>query len=284
MSGCKQNIVGNGNWCGETRRGRSLAKISPTLALATSVLAIGSWSHALDVQPLGSEIGLRASAGFLPPIVPATEDTDGQSQAATMNPLSASVSATQTEGGNTVSGSGTVSATWDNAAAGTVVVEDFGILITLDDAQGAEAIMAGTIVPVMVGNAPNIWQYEFETDGPGRVIADYEVVSMGNLGNGNYAFRLDGFTPFLTAAHPVGTYEIEFTEAGLHTIAVWGGGGTSSTRSVERSSDAVFEWRIVVPEPASVALVIMAGAIVLLNARWRPTSRGHVRCRITYTN
>ncbi len=262
--------------------GRTLIRLGLAIAsaaMASAAIAAGS-APPDDVAPLGSTIGLGATAVALPPGGPQSFDADAQSQGATLNPLSASVLAT--DSGTTfdfgdvfVMTAGAATASWTSAASGIVEFDQVGWTVS----NGTSASL----------HTNELWEYEFQLNRPSifSVDVDIDLTGTNTAGIGTYVFRILGQGGVVherffgdnrgTSTSFSQQASLLLDPAAAYTAQIRGVSGIAGvvlTRTAYK--DARFAFDIVevsaIPEPSSV-LMLGLGFTAVLGALRRTTKR-----------
>lgn len=262
------------------------------LVVSTALLAMAAAAPANAVLILSSSVSLEAHAtlGFGADIIQ-DSDLDEASQGATIDPLSASVSALVTIGETSIEARASVSATWAAATEGQVLFDDVGHIIDTTSEQPSSAY---TNLPLLSGND---WQYVFEATDSGEFVLDYSIFAdpistqPGALNGINFVWIADGIGAgealFVDTAGTLTRDLVAGTQytVGLQNrenILLGGGPGVLPAQSTALM-DAIFDWSVVydgggpgpvsVPEPATLTLLLtgmLAGAGLGRRRRRRP--------------
>jgi hypothetical protein len=239
-----------------------------TVLWLTAVLAGGGARRAVAdiVTPISSSVDLDAQvrAGSTSGTANLATDPVSQSQGATINPLSVSTSATS-NGGGTVSASGTLTSTWSSSSAGSLVYSNMTVQIT--NAFTGSYTFADF----------HDWRYTFQANTSGTFNLNYLVRQSATFG----LPQMDGFQ-FVwdngqgTTFTPIG-HIVDPTDSGMLSRSIQA--GQTYTAGIEISVDTAFgggfavtstqvmngtfDWSInpsAVAEPSSLTLLGLGAA------------------------
>lgn len=234
--------------------------------LLVSLSILTTHSVSAGVIAIESELYLQAQARSNGSVT--VSDIDSDSQGATTNDLSASASVTATTPGAFVEVSGSGTASWVNAAAGQVKLNDFGFTSLHNSGSGFVDLGGWHGIPV--------WSYTFLADVSGLFSMDWDVFvqpsSDSTFGLGGFRFSLTGggggqslFKVGAIGGSQSGTVTRNIVAGNTYTafieseIGLVGGIGTTS-----RFMDGTFDWSMdsgafeSVPEPTSSGLFLLA--------------------------
>jgi hypothetical protein len=232
-----------------------LRSLFPFLALSAVALAHGQTA-------ISSTFNLSAFADADTSDGIDATDSFSDSQGATLNPYSHTVTATDTlaSGSGIVTATSTASASWTDAGHGQVHISDTG----WDLNSNPEMFVA-----LDTANAPNlpVWSYTFAATSNGTFSMDYNVFATGQkFGLGGITIRWSGPGGDLSLFNP-----IDPTASGTFTRALTS--GTNYTVSIEVQSNVLvaqefndsarlgadLDWKVQsVPEPASLSILTLA--------------------------
>ncbi len=250
--------------------------------MTRKVIPVAGALAAISITMLVSAPALATTAvsGALNGVANATIDnvtaTDNQSQSwvATPGPLSISISATQTEGSDTLTVSGAATATWDSADSGSVNFSNYGWNFSVFDASESAANLTA-------GRGGDDWSYTFTATTNGKIVLNYNSSLAGGDGFGLWGWGVDfsgsgsGY-PVLSSGDPTqsGSF-IGILQAGqTYTIGLNGNPNISDGAfgNYAASMNGEFSWVITtVPEPSTWAMFALGfagvGAVASLRAR-----------------
>jgi hypothetical protein len=233
---------------------------SAALILLASIAVVAATPAAATII-ISSEISLQANAnaGNNPVI-----DTNSDSQGATINPLGpVSVSALSVDGNASAQALATVSSSWSNASIGQVIFTDIGF-ITANVTNGSAETFSGLD-----------WQYVFVATASGSFELDFSVstdqrtTDAFGLNGVSFLWSGTGGGEFLTL-DTSGTVVRDIIAGTQYTFGlrnasnIFGGLGTRTALM-----DAIFDFRIPVPEPSAFALLALTLPLLVVVRRRR---------------
>lgn len=196
--------------------------------------------------------------------------TYSDSQGATLNPYSHSLSVTHTNDlGGFVTTTSSAAAAWTNAGAGTVTFRDMGWVLA--STLNHEAKLNNFF------HAVDVWSYTFTAGADGFFSMNYDVRGVGaTFGLLGVVLHWSGMggdlnleDPYNPGAH--GTFVRSISSGGTYTVGIKNSGNIFRAAGIPGTTsghmDADFDWNITpVPEPASFAMLAI-GSLALLRRR-----------------
>lgn len=197
--------------------------------------------------------------------------TFSDSQGATLNPFSHSLSVTDTNNaGGTLNVTSSASASWLNAGEGTVLWRGMGWTHHTNAQTGSR-------LNGFVGPSP-VWSYTFQATTNGTFTLNYDVRATGDpfglLGVGIEWSGTGGGLDLTNAYTPVahGTFSRALAAGNTYTIGLSNSGNIFTSQYQRDSSglmDADFHWTTAVPEPSTVGAFAVAGLAFVARRRRR---------------